>query len=585
MPFFESDEPAISLLALPEGLDLDPDQPDPTMSLMEAAFKRENPIGSLLSNDDWRSDEPFDPDYRPWNDIQGTVYEGFSDRFLGVRNAKDVAALKAQIDTELEQRRTIDAAGGWGVLAEMAAGVLSPSSLLPGGAVVKGVKGGVSIGRTAMSVAAWSAAATAMDELALQSSQEARTGAESAYAIGGSVILGGLLGSAAGAMTRKAFDRAALSVEQLPQTMYEFNDDVRSLSAADPNASTKLSGVIEKWNKMPVLRTLLRTDPLLRTQVSSNTEVRRATAKLNDTVLQYEVNETGQTIAPLSVEGIIKVRRNTELAKLQSNLSSSYAEYFNDGTVGTIGRLTAPITARWQHLIGYDGKLNRQQYLDEIGKAVVSADTHPIPQIAKATEEVRNFFEEAANDLKDVGIFSGDITREEARRYLTRVYIDDKIRAHFWDGSENDLATALKHYFEREQREAAARLENDRTVDQMEGELMQLKEQASQAKIALRKATKKAQAKKGRAEAAAKRESAVARASSGLRKQFERRQRALLQKTAKGYVPAKSEAWRNAEILATDEAGAGMMVKAGDVYDAIDARQRAARELLECLGG
>jgi hypothetical protein len=75
------------------------------------------------------------------------------------------------------------------------ASVLDPTILIPiGGEVAAAGKGGYAIGRAAVRVGAAGGASTALQEGALQATQETRTAEESALNIGASVVLGGLLG-------------------------------------------------------------------------------------------------------------------------------------------------------------------------------------------------------------------------------------------------------------------------------------------------------------------------------------------------------------------------------------------------------
>ena len=110
MPF-QDDQPVLGPVALPDGFDLNPEDPESDVSIMGAAMRRENPVVSLMTG--YRVDRsvPFDPDYRPYEDIEGTVYEGFADRFVDVRDADQAQMMKTQIDREIEDARALDAAG------------------------------------------------------------------------------------------------------------------------------------------------------------------------------------------------------------------------------------------------------------------------------------------------------------------------------------------------------------------------------------------------------------------------------------------------------------------------------------------
>lgn len=541
MPFVDVD-PVSGPLALPDGFDLNPDQEESDTSLWAAAFRLENPIVSAVTSFNYSRSKPFDPDYQPWNDIQGTVYEQYSDRFVEARDVDDVGQMKAQIDREMSDRAVIDASGGWGFMAEMGAAILSPSSLLPGGAVVRGAAGGIKIGKTVMSVSLSAGAAAAMDEFALQQSQVTRTDLESGLAIGGSMILGGLLGGASGALTQKVFTRAADAAEQLPAAMDEFHETLNSVGAADAAVDMTLrrENVFQALNKIAGLRGLVRSDPILRAQLSDNVEVRRALSGLVETPLQYAANEAGQSVTAnlpggVSAETAIKTRRNNELAQSFSDLNRAFVEYANDGPVGMVGRFTAPVTARYGHLLGADRKLNMTDFMREVGSAAMRSDTHPIPQVQKAAEMIRaNIFNRIKDDAIDLGIFDADLQVKYGESYFMRVYNNQKIAAHMGDGSDQDISTLLRREFARKRSEAEIKLGSDRTVSNLENDVFSLKESIRTSQRAFETAQNRAKGKAGRAKATIKREGAVGRVSAALRKDFKARSKGLSERTLAG---------------------------------------------------
>lgn len=553
---FRDDQPAFAPVALPDGFDLNPDQDESGAGLFEAAMRRENPIGSKLNSFAYDEEAPFDPTYRVYDDIQGTVYEGFSDLFVEARNADQASMMKAQIDRELDDRAALDAAGPMGFVAEMTAGLLSPTSLLPGGAVVRGAKGGVKIGKTALSVSGASGVAVALDELALQESQQTREGAESAVAIGGGVLLGGLLGGAVGAMSRKSFMRSSASAELVTGDIAAFDDGLRSVGAAENarDMAVRREALFQIFNKsqfrveqslskyMPesvaskvaaplaVLRPIVRSDPILRGMLSDNIAARRALPELVETPLQYKINEEGQTVldGEVSVERAIDTRRNTELAKSLGGLSRSYAEYVNDGPVGTVGRLTAPITGTYQHLMSKGQKLSRKEFMEEVGIAAMSGDQHPIPQVAKAAQDIRKeIFEKARLDAIEVGIFDEDLQLKFGDSYFMRSYNVEKIVQHLGDGTEDDISTVLKREFLANKQAAIARLEQDDTVERAIDKLTQSREELTQSRRSLKSALKKARGQRDRAKATIASENKVTRVTGALRKHFKARAESL----------------------------------------------------------
>lgn len=555
MPF-QDDLPVSGPLAIPEGHALLRTPESTDTGVFGAAMRLENPISSKLNSFQYNDGSPLDPSYRPFDDIQGTVYEQYAERFVDARNADQAGKMKAQIDREIDDRKAIDAAGGWGFMAEMTAGLLSPTSLLPGGAIVRGATGGVRIGKTAMSVALAGGAAVALDEFALQQSQELRTGEESTFAIGGGILLGGLLGGSVGALSKHAYRSNAASAELIPQDLSEFDDKLRSVGAAEnsKDLAVRREELFQFFNKsqfrledslskiMPrkvasvvaspaaILRPVVRSDPILRAMLSDNIAARRGLADLVETPLQYKVNEQGQTVTMggVPVETAIKTRRNTELSMSLGFLNKSFAEYMNDGPVGKVASVTAPVTGTAKRLLGQSEKMSRKEFLEEIGVAAMSADAHPVPQVQKAAQMIRKeIFEKARMDAIAVGLFDESLQLKNADSYFMRVYNVEKIEHHLNDGTDMDIAVALREQFVRNKQEAITRLENDDTLERAQDQLFKAREALTQTRRALRQATKKAQGKRDRAKAAIKTEGRVQRVTGALRKHFEARAKKL----------------------------------------------------------
>lgn len=479
MPF-RPNEPGYGPLALPEYYKATPEARDVDTSLaavMGAAFRRENPVVSAVTSYRYDPLKPFDPEYDPWEDIQGTQYESFAGRFAGARDREDVLAVQAQIDREWEDRATLQAAGAWGILPQFAAALMSPSMLIPGGAIAKGAKGGISIGRTALSVSSYAALAAGLDEAALQGTQETRTGEESAFAIGGSVLLGGLLGGAVGKLARSEAQALARDAEQLLEAQHDYVEAIRlmppedgSLSAAQVqrDLSLRREEIFQAVDKIPVLRALVRSDPILRGQLSPNREVRQAVADLVETPLQYRINDEGRSVrgGQSSVETIIRDRERNELAQVMGYLARSFAEYSNDGPVGMVGTLTAPITSRFENLMGKTSKLSQGEFLEEVGKALRRGDKHPIPQVQSAADAIRRtIFDKIKDEATEVGIFDEALDVVNAESYFTRVYDVNRIERHFGDGTADDLTVTLKSEFMKRRQQAITRLEEARAEE------------------------------------------------------------------------------------------------------------------------
>jgi len=182
--------------------DLGQTPPPPTdySGLFPAAFRQANSVVSLLS-DQHSLAFPPEPGYSPLADIRGSKYfDNYADRFAGSNSLPETQSIKTQIDQEEADRATLNAAGGIGVAAQMLAGTVDPTMLLPGGAGAKVLEEGYAFGRAARVVGRAAAIGTTVQEAALQASQETRPFSESALNIGSATILSALIGEGAAAM-------------------------------------------------------------------------------------------------------------------------------------------------------------------------------------------------------------------------------------------------------------------------------------------------------------------------------------------------------------------------------------------------
>jgi hypothetical protein len=178
-----------------------------------AAFRTENTIGSTLASKSYWFDGERDPSYDPWADIAGTPYEEYWDNFTTARSKPHADAIRADIDREVKDRRYLENQGAIGYAQGLAAGIFDPTILLPGGAIVRGAKGGASAIRTAGSVAAYSAGGAALTEGVLQATQQTRTWEESATAIAGATVLSGVLGAGLARRAGREIDAWGSAVE------------------------------------------------------------------------------------------------------------------------------------------------------------------------------------------------------------------------------------------------------------------------------------------------------------------------------------------------------------------------------------
>jgi hypothetical protein len=363
------------------------DAPEPKpapggLEVLGAAFRRENEVGAgLTALMNSQSFEP-DPAYNPFSDDElkaTTLIDRYGDRFIGVRSQGEARALRSKIEREEADRKLLDSAGGWGMVAEMAAGVLSPTSLLPGGAVLRAGRIGVRAARSGASVAGAAAAGTAVQETALQTIQESRTMAESAMNVAGSVVLGGLLGAGIGALPVGRAARIAQELEGSiePETHMAPLMGGRGQSvgaAAAPSADLTLK---QGFGGATIAKLTAFMTPLQRMQTSDAAASREAVYRLAD---PGGVRVMGNTEAggfePTMPGGSVETRARMQVDSLQGSffeqMDRTYAEYWKAATGGEgfSGKIGMALNAGKKALAVSDGPMSPSEFSRAVGIAI-----------------------------------------------------------------------------------------------------------------------------------------------------------------------------------------------------------------------
>lgn len=382
--------------------------------LIAAAFRQENIVGSLVAKQ-WYTDD-VEPGFNAWDQIKGTKYEPYFDDFGDVLNTGAADAKKRQIDMEMSDRNTLAAGGGWGVLASIGAGVFSPENLLPGGAAYKGVKLGSAIVRTAMATASAAAISAAAAETVLGATQTQRTAEESLFNIGGSFVLGGMLGGGASALFSrgdfarlgKALDTEAVDAvnspalaenERLMLQPSSAGAAARPVATLDENtiagtAAQVAGGVVRGMN--PVLRVLHSASPV----------TREIGTRLFENPVYLKKNMAGVASDP-AVETLTKEFTQGAMARAIDDANGIYRDYRRSG-----------------------GALKREEFNVAVGRAMRRADEGDDPAVSRAAATWRKA---VFDPLKDLAIQSGllpkDVSVDTAASYLTRVYNRPMIEA------------------------------------------------------------------------------------------------------------------------------------------------------------
>lgn len=452
MPFYE---PAVRVQNLTNIAPVDAPQTPTTGETLAAAFRTDNMVTSFITSrgmaDPYEIEHGFnaidyvkdDPDFAP-----------YVERFSGIFNQRAADALKVQIQREVADRRTLDAAGVHGVIASLAAGVFDLPTILPIGGGLIGASRSVVI--TAAGAAVGAGIDAAVSEAGLQLTQQTRTGEESIFNIGGSVLLGGALGTLAGRYL-SASEMSGLSrkIEEQNKAFEEADIAVFGGGGAQSAGAAAVNKGPTEIKDEALIRKLwgVRSqDPLIRSQLSDFEEARTTARQLAETPLEYKANAEG---VATEIGGSVETRMkmwNAPLADTLQQVDTAYAKYFHNvpDPTGWQRRL-APMRSEMQRITGGD-KLTFKQFKEEVGRAAFSGDTHAIPEVAEAAKVYRQIDDAMKRAAIDARLLPEDITVQGDISHLFRMYNKDKISAY-----RSDFARILNDYF-ISKRDASARI-------------------------------------------------------------------------------------------------------------------------------
>ncbi|QLX04294.1 hypothetical protein HV201_07110 [Citrobacter freundii] len=392
---------------LPEGTNPEPQQPEP--SVWGAAFRQNNLLAEMF-----RPAKQFEPveGYNPYTDkseIHG--YEQWGSAFADSRSPEETAWLKQQIDDENEDRRVLSEAGGEGVLASIAAGVVDPVTVAS--MFIPGAQGGA-VARIA-SQAAIGAAATAASEIALNNQQITRTWGESASHVAAGALMSGVFAAAGTvlspsvrtAATREVADALDnMSITSATDTAAASLPEGGSVGAARINEVTledltpATGGLVGKLAR----KAGSYLTPFTRLMESPSKTSRRTALELAENNYTLQGNARGIE-TPVAAETRVRGWRREEAAVVVAN-KQAYGQYKAAG-----------------------GDLSFSQFREEVGNAMRSGDVHANPVVQEAAQAMRTVVNRVKVAQQKLGLLPPDdeLKAIGQESYFPRVYRVGKI--------------------------------------------------------------------------------------------------------------------------------------------------------------
>lgn len=402
---------------------------------LKANFNYDNPLAKanpFYYPEELSLDITDDPNFNPFDSIDG--YEDYAESFISATNERQSDRIKYSIDEERRNKDIMDNSGGLvSFISSMAAGTVSPINLLPIGAAYKSISAGSSMLKSGLVTAATNATSQALEEVILQGQQYTRTFGEGALNVTASTLLGGVLGTAAGAISKAKYGQLGKQLESdltIPKegTNYLGGDKVsiskadleadtsvfKSLSAASTNTSAKIKSAFGVEKLVPT--------PGMRLTTSNNIESRRSVQQLIDTGLVYEDNALG-IASPTPVSTLVESFRNTDISQYSYKTNDLFSKYVNS-------QKNIPINERFPLTdnLGIPIKnniLTKEKFNEEIMRAAYTGQ-HGVKEVAEAAKE----FKRILNRWRDENIAVGNLPESAIRPdYIPHYYSREKIFA------------------------------------------------------------------------------------------------------------------------------------------------------------
>ena len=417
-------------------------------SVVAAAFRQDNVVGSLMSRKDMGVDNTDDRTFDPVAYVKEHNLAGYEDSFMGVLNSRKADAIKSQIEMEQRDRETLQAAGWAGALAQIAAGVFDAPTLIPGTVAIRGAKGAWSIGRSVLMAGASAAATQAVTEGFLQASQQTRTAEESYLNIGAAAIMGSLLGGGVAAVLGKneriAAEKALANIadiqsgakpnEFVPAQVLEQRgaaaggaDVADGAFFVDPvqKARTREELAVEGIAATAAIKATGWVDyinPVIRATQRYAASARQVGNVLYESTIYRAMHSAGETTG-VSVEAAMRTRVSALQAEAGAAAEAAYKEMPVQGV-----------------------RMSRDDFYSEVGRAMRNNDVSDNQFVSRAAQGYRKLFDDFTKDALKLGLLEeGDLDVKTAASYFSRVYNRDRLLA-----SEPEfLDTIGKHFADR----------------------------------------------------------------------------------------------------------------------------------------
>lgn len=393
--------------------------------MFAASFRQDNLVGSAISHDSWKEWlSPTNGQRVGSGEISAALAESGlnaqAEMFLDVQTQGELDAKIHDVQMENTDRQTLENGGFWSsMLTSGVAGTLDVTSLIPfGKAMQLGTKGMMAVGYAAPRLAAVSAVDATISELGLHATQETRTVGESAFAIGGGVILNTALGTGISKlMGRKVYnDLSARSEQDLKDIESgKFDEDAQ----AHQTAQMKLIDENHKpQGELPKEWENLSPSEIAFAKSAGVEGATRGTFKIFGRSMQLEMMNAKNPAMKMFASHTFDLSMQTKGAQdgvaNPISIQNSMARY--DGLAGEVHDAFnagykefrgGALNVRNSPLLDVHNWTGREygRYSEEVTKAMLMGDHHD-PAVMKAAKAARKVHDQIYERGVEVGLFS-----------------------------------------------------------------------------------------------------------------------------------------------------------------------------------
>lgn len=415
---------------------------------LKAEFQSNNIIGSIFSSEDLATGgADFDPNFNLGEELKGTRYENSPELFVTARNRDHMKALMNDLDREEGNRQIVEQStwGKW-LPSMLVSQVADPINLLSlgGGTMSKiAAKGGYSMLARGAMIGSGVALDTVAQEAILQGTQQSRTMEESVVSVGGSMVLGSVLGySFSRWLDRGDIERVSGDIERDLGTVP--GDDAPDLfepgtfrgNLSGEGASLSAAFTERGADDMTVKSALglekvfKGTSPLSRTMLSESKATRLTANELAESPYHFNENADGVEIAAkgsrMGTPGAVETRTKLydwPMTQSLQEIDRQFVQYRlgRAKQFGDKAKLRFQDSALGQRLGGPkpESILSEVQFREAIYDALNNGGDHPVPEVKAAAAYVQSkYVDPIAEGAKETGV---------AKSALPRSYVSARI--------------------------------------------------------------------------------------------------------------------------------------------------------------